>query len=162
MAAALPAPSSHAGHHTEQIRHYLLPLLPGAGEWRCDELRRADLRDVQDALVRRRLAKSTIDGTFSALSALLRDAVDIERIDANPAARLRVRPADPRSTGSGPVHRRAVPPAEIRAFLAQVSPSRRGCCWAPVMTGCRPGELFAMHAGEIDRETPDDLPARDG
>jgi hypothetical protein len=85
---------------------------------------------------------------------MLRDAVDIELIDANPAARLRVRPADPRlDPERGPVRRRAVPPGEIRAFMAQVTPSQRGCCWAPVMTGCRPGELFAMHAEEIDRET---------
>jgi integrase len=140
--------------NTERIRHYLLPLLPERGEVPLDELRRADLRDVQDALLRRRLAKSTIDGTFSALSALLRDAVDIELIDANPAARLRVRPADPRlDPKRGPVLRRAVPPEEIRVFMAQVSPSQRGCCWAPVMTGCRPGELFAMHVEEIDRET---------
>jgi len=67
---------------------------------------------------------------------------------------LRVRPADPRlDPRRGPVQRRAVPPGEIRAFIAQVSPSQRGRCWAPVMTGCRPGELLAMHADEIDNET---------
>ena len=102
--------------NSERIRHYLLPLLPEAGDVPLDELRCADLREAQDALLRRRLAKSTIDGAFSALSALLRDAVDIELIDANPAARLRVRPADPRlDPERGPVQRRAVPPAEIRA-----------------------------------------------
>ena len=140
--------------NTERIRHYLLPLLPERGAVPLDELRRADLRDVQDALLRRRLAKSTIDGAFSALSALLRDAVDIELIEANPAARLRVRPADPRlDPKRGPVQRRAVPPEEIRAFMAQVTPEHRACCWAPVMTGCRPGELFALHAGEIEPKT---------
>ena len=140
MAAALPRHPRTQATNTERIRHYLLPLLPERGEVPLDELRRADLRDVQDALLRRRLAKSTIDGAFSALSAMLRDAVDIELIDGNPAARLRVRPADPRlNPGRGPVRRRAVPPDEIRAFMAQVTPSQRGCCWAPVMTGCRPG-----------------------
>jgi len=49
---------------------------------------------------------------------MLRDAVDIELIDANPAARLRVRPADPRlDPERGPMRRRAVPPGEIRAFI---------------------------------------------
>ena len=134
--------------NTERIRHY---LLPHRGEIPLNELRRADLRDAQDALLRRRLSKSTIDGAFSALSALMRDAVDVELIDANPAARLRVRPADPRlDPKRGPVQRRAVPPDEIRAFMAEVSLEQRGCCWAPVLTGCRPGELLAMHAGEID------------
>jgi integrase len=137
--------------NTERIRHYLLPLLPAGGDVPLDDIRRADLRDAQDALLRRRLAKSTIDGVFSALSALLRDAVDIELIDANPAARLRVRPADPRlDPKRGPVQRRAVPPDEIRAFISAVAPRYRGACWAPVLTGCRPGELFAMHAGELD------------
>ena len=144
--------------NTERIRHYLLPLLPERGEVSLDELRRADLRDVQGALLRRRLAKSTIDGAFSALSAMLRDAVDIELIDANPAARLRVRPADPRlNPKRGPVRRRAVPPEEIRAFMAQVSPSQRGCCWAPVMTGCRPGAVRDARRGDRPRDA-DDLP----
>jgi hypothetical protein len=70
--------------NTERIRHYLLPLLPDGGHIPLDAIRRADLRDAQDALLRRRLAKTTIDGAFSALSALMRDAVDIELIDAIP------------------------------------------------------------------------------
>jgi integrase len=124
-----------------------------AGEVPLDELRRADLRDVQDALLRQRLAKSTIDGVFSALSAVLGDAVDIELIDANPAARLRVRPGDPRLAPlRGEVRRRAVPPAEIRAFVAEVPATYRAVCWTPVLTGCRPGELFAMRADAIDSE----------
>lgn len=137
----------------ERIRRYVLPYLPGGGDLPLNELRRADLREAQDELLRRRLAKSTIDGAFSALSAMLRDAVDIELIDANPAARLRVRPADPRlDPQRGPVQRRAVPPEEIRAFHAHVDPRWRAACWAPVLTGCRPAELFAMHAQEVDAE----------
>jgi integrase len=136
----------------ERIRRYLLPLLPDGGELPLDELRRADLRAAQDALLRRRLAKTTIDGAFSALSALLRDAVDIELIDANPAARLRVRPADPRLDPiRGEIERRAVPPAEIHAFIAAVPAKHHAVCWAPLLTGCRPGELFAMHRGSLDR-----------
>jgi integrase len=135
----------------ERIRSYLLPLLPGQGNMPLDELRRGDLREVQDALLRRRLAKSTIDGAFSALSALLRDAVDIELIDANPAARLRVRAAYPRlDPKRGPVRRRAVPPAEIHGFMELIGERDRATCWAPVLTGCRPGELFAMRSDAID------------
>ncbi len=89
--------------NTERIRHYLLPLLPERGEVPLDELRRADLRDVQDALLRRRLAKSTIDGAFSALSAMLRDAVDIELIDANrPRGCVSVRPIRASIPSAGP------------------------------------------------------------
>jgi integrase len=115
--------------NAERIRGYILPYLPRGGEIRLDELRRADLKLVQDALLRRRLAKSTIDGALCALSALLRDAVDIELIEANVAARMRVRPADPRLNPTrGPVQRRAVPPDEIRAFMASVDPRYRAAC----------------------------------
>jgi hypothetical protein len=53
--------------NSERIRRYLLPYFPDGGDLPVDELRRADLREAQDALLRRRLAKSTIDGAFSAL-----------------------------------------------------------------------------------------------
>jgi integrase len=139
--------------NAERIERYIIPYLPNGGGAPLDEIRRAELRIVQDALLSRRLAKSTIDGAFSALSALMRDAVDIELIDANPAARLRVRPSDPRLYPKhGPVERRAVPPGEIRSFIAAVAPKHRPVCWAPLLSGCRPGELFAIHRAHIDRE----------
>ena len=138
--------------NAERIGRYILPFLPSGGDTRLDEIRRADLKLVQDALLRRRLAKSTIDGAFSALSALFRDAMDVELVDANVAARIRVRPADPRLQPTrGPVRRRSVPPAEIHAFMTAVEPRHRPVCWAPVLTGCRPGELFAMDADHLDR-----------
>jgi hypothetical protein len=97
--------------NTERILRYMVPFLPDGGETQVDENRRADLRVVQDALLRQRLSKTTIDGALSALSALLRDAMDIELVEANVAARMRVRPADPRLDPiRGPVERRAVPP----------------------------------------------------
>ena len=139
--------------NTERIQRYLLPLLPAGGEIPLDEIRRADLRAAQDMLLHQRLSKSTIDGAFSALSALMRDAIDIEVLDANPAARMRVRAADPRlNPQRGPVARRAVAPAEIHAFIAAVDPKHRAACWAPVLTGCRPGELFAMNRSHVDRQ----------
>jgi hypothetical protein len=76
----------------------------------------------------------------------LRRARYVDLDGAIPAARLRVRPADPRlGPKRGPVRRRAVPPDEIRAFTAQVSPSQRGCGWAPLMTECP----SAMHADDL-------------
>jgi hypothetical protein len=56
--------------------------VPNGRSTRLDEIRRADLKLVQDALLlRRQLSKTTIDGAFSALSELLRDAMDIELVD---------------------------------------------------------------------------------
>lgn len=143
-------PRTHATNR-ERIERYIAPLLPSQGDVPLDHIRRADLRAVQDVLLRRGLAKTTIDGAFSALSSLMRDAMDIELIDANPAARLRVRAGDPRlDPKRGQVRRRAVPPTEIRAFIDALDEAHRAVCLAPLLTGCRPGELFAMHGRTVD------------
>ena len=115
--------------NTERIRHYLLPLLPERGEIPLDELRRADLRDAQDALLRRRLAKSTIDGAFSALSALLRDASTSSSSTPTPPRGCgSVRPtrdwtrARPRASGARSRRRRSA-----RSSPAVDSDPSRGC-----------------------------------
>ncbi len=137
----------------ERLERYIFPYLPMRGHERIAMVRRRDLLGVQDELLRRRLSKTTIDGAFSALSALLRDAVELEYAEANPAHRLRVRPNDPRLD---PIKqrpaRRAVPPEEIHAFMKHVRPGYRAVCWTPVLTSARPAELFAMRRQDIDRE----------
>jgi integrase len=153
LADALWHPRTHATNR-ERIERYIAPLLPDQGDIPLEQIRRADLRAAQDVLLRRGLAKTTIDGAFSALSSLMRDAMDIELIDANPAARLRVRAGDPRLNPTrGRVRRRSVPPQEIGAFMAALHPTHRAVCWAPLLTGCRPGELFAMHGRAVDAES---------
>jgi site-specific recombinase XerD len=108
---------------------------------------------VQGRLLDRRLAKSTIDGALSAVSALFRDAKDIELIETNPASALRVRPNDPRlNPVRGPVQRRALPPQEVRAFIAAVPGRWRAAGWMPALTSCRPAELFAANLKDVDRE----------
>jgi hypothetical protein len=62
----------------ERISRYILPYLPRGGRFQITELRRASLRHVQAELLKQGLAKETIDGAFSALSAMLRDAIDVE------------------------------------------------------------------------------------
>jgi len=135
-----------------RIRSYVLPYLPHGGDLPLTELKRPMLRDVMAALLARGLAKGTIDGAFASLSAMLSDAVDDELLETNPARGFRVRPGDPRLRPVKPPQvRRAVPPAEVGAFMAFVEPRWRAICWAPFLTGARPGELFAMRRGEIDR-----------
>ncbi len=46
----------------ERLRLYIFPHLPRGGDVALGELRRSMLRDVQDRLLRRGLAKETIDG----------------------------------------------------------------------------------------------------
>jgi hypothetical protein len=143
-------PRTIATNH-ERLRLYILPNLPDGGDIALARVRRSMLRDVQDSLLRRGLAKETIDGAFASLSALLSDAVDDELIDANPASRFRVKPGDPRLDPLRPKRvRRSIPPAELHAFMACVPARWRALCWAPVMTGARPGELFAMHHDNLD------------
>jgi integrase len=99
------------------------------------------------------LSKVTIDSVFGTVSAMLSDAVDDEVIEANPARGLRVKPNDPRLRPTKPARdRRAVPPDEVGAFMACLPPRWRPMCWAPFLTGARPGELFAMKGEEIDAE----------
>jgi integrase len=136
----------------ERLERYILPYLPKRGHEPVGHMRRRHLLGVQDELLRRGLSKTTIDGAFSALSALFRDAVELEYLEANPAQRLRVRPNDPRLDPVKDVPgRRAVPPEEIHAFMKHVRPGYRAVCWTPVLTSARPAELFAMRRQDIDR-----------
>jgi integrase len=136
----------------ERIRRYILPYLPRQGRLPLHQLRRAALRDVQAELLKKGLSKETIDGAFSSLSSMLRDAVDDEVLETNPAHGLRVRANDPRlKPKRQPRERRAVPADEVAAFVAHVPTSRRAICWTPFLTGTRPGELFALARADIDR-----------
>jgi integrase len=135
-----------------RIRRYILPYLPSEGRISLRSLRRSMLRDVQAELLSQGLSKRTIDHAFASLSTMLNDAAEDELIEANPARGFRVRASDPRlaPSRSGRV-RRAVPIDEIHTFMAAVPRRYRAVCWAPVLTGARPGELFAMRREDMDR-----------
>jgi integrase len=136
----------------ERLERYILPHLPKRGHESVGEVRRRHLLNVQDQLLRNGLSKTTIDGAFSALSALFRDAVELEYLEVNPANRLRVRPNDPRLDPVKDTRgRRAIPPEEIHAFMKSVRTGYRAVCWTPVLTSARPAELFAMRRQDIDR-----------
>ena len=135
-----------------RLRRYVLPYLPRGGDFPVHTLKRSMLRSVQGQLLEQGLSKRSIDHAFASLSTLLNDAMQDELIDANPARGFTVRPGDPRLQPARPTRkRRAVPPAEIHAFMGAVRPHDRAVCWAPVLTGMRPGELFASRRNEIDR-----------
>jgi integrase len=137
----------------ERIGRYILPHLPREGALPLQDLRRAQLRDVQEALLREGLSKTTIDGASSSLSAILRDAVDDELLDANPAHGFRVRPGDPRLRPKrNPRKPRAVSVDELRAFFGALDVKYLAVGLAPLLTGARLGELFAMNRGDLDRD----------
>lgn len=147
--AALPAPPCTEETNKERLERYVLPYLPKGGHEPIGQIRRLALLAVQDQLLRAWLSKTT----FSALSALFRDAIELEYLEANPAHRLRVRPNDPRLRPRLERSARgAVPPDEIHAFMEHVRPGYWAVCWTPVLTSARPGEMFAMRRKDIDRE----------
>jgi integrase len=137
----------------ERIRGYVLPYLPHKGRQPITELRRTSLRHVQAQLLGKGLSKETIDGAFSSLSAMLRDAVDDELLESNPAQGIRVRSNDPRLNPRKPQRqRRAVPADEVGTFLNAVPRKYRSTCWTPFLTGVRPGELFGLSRRDLDRD----------
>jgi integrase len=80
-----------------------------------------------------------------------REFMEEELLDANPARGFIVKPGDPRLQPLRPARRRrAVPPAEIHKFMRVVRPRSVAACWAPLLTGARPGELFATRRDDID------------
>jgi integrase len=140
----------------ERIKRYVLPHLPAQGAIPLDVLSRSDLLAVQAALLKQRLSKVTIDGAFASLSALLRDCQSLGMIDDNPAKGLNVRPSDRRLDPARPgKQRRAVPLEELYAFfdvMEEGFPDYACLAWTPLVSGMRPGELFAADRREIDRQ----------
>ena len=90
------------------------------------------------------------------LSALLRDCQSIGMIMENPATGLRVRPSDRRlDPARAGRPRRAVPLKELYAFFDVIEerfPDYLCLAWTPLVSGMRPGELFAADRREIDRQ----------
>ena len=138
------------------ISRYILPHLPANGAIPLDLVSRAALVAVQGALLKQRLSKSTIDGAFASLSALLRDCQSIGLIPDNPAKGLRVRASDRRlDPARSGRNRRALPLEELYAFFDVMEaryPQYLCLAWTPLVSGMRPGELFAADRREVDRQ----------
>jgi integrase len=139
--------------NAQRMSKYVLPHMPRRGDIPLTAINRAMVRDVQIALLRAGLAKATIDGAISTLSAVLGYALDEDLIDVNPAHRMRVNPDDARLQPKRPARpRRVVSADELAAFIAAVPPRWRACCLTPVATGVRPQELFALRTAELNGE----------
>ena len=140
--------------NTERIRHYLLPLLPDGATCRWT----SSAAPICATCRTRCCGGGWPRARSTARSRRCRHCCATRSTSSSSTpTRRRGCASGPRTRDSiperGPVRRRAVPPAEIHAFMARSSRRIAAVCWAPVLTGCRPGELFAMHADEIDPET---------
>jgi len=142
----------HLTHETtlrERTRR-VLKVLPSAGDFPLTDLRRAHLIAAQDKLLRRGLAKTTIDGSFNAFSLMLRDALQLEYVTGDVAAGLKVAGTDPRlNRDPRKVERRALELDELYAFIDCVPEQHRPAAWAPAVSGVRPGELFALNQRDV-------------
>jgi integrase len=138
--------------NTHRINKYIVPYLPEDGEVPLTAITRPMLFDVQAELLAAGLAKGTIDGAFSSLSAVLGYALGEERIEFNVAHKMRVNPDDPLLNPTGEEKpRRYIPPDEFSSFLEAVPLQHRGVCLASLATGCRTQELFAMERADHDK-----------
>ena len=136
-----------------RIGKYIIPHLPDKGDIPVTGITRGILHDVQISLLEAGYAKSTIDGAFSSLSAVLGYAMDEQRIEANVAYRMRVDPDDPLLNPiNGQRERRYIPPEEFARFFEHVKPQHRAVCLAPVATGCRTQELLALERDDQDKQ----------
>src|SRR3954447_11620055 len=139
--------------HKSRIEAYIYPHLPDGEDQQLSEIARTHLHDIQGALLARGLAKSTIDGGISSLSAVLGYALREHRIDVNPALSARVDPADTRLEPTRERReRRWVPPDEAGRLLEAVEPRHWALVLTPFLTGLRPEELLALRPQDIDAD----------
>jgi integrase len=137
--------------HRHRIEAYIYPHLPYGADQPLGQITRQHLHDIQAGLLKRGLAKSTIDGAIGSLSAVLGYALREHRIESNPALDARVDPADLRLQPKRKrVERRWVPPDEAGRLLDAVAPRHWALVLTPFLSGVRPEELLALRRTDID------------
>jgi integrase len=118
-------------------------ILPELGSHRLADLRRADLQALANRLVGRGLSAARVRNVLNAARVVLREAVERNLIEANPATGLRL-PALPEPA------RRAVEPGELLAFLAALPEELRPLYATAAFAGLRRGELRALRWRNVE------------
>lgn len=138
--------------HKTRIKAYVYPHLTGGKDLEIGQITRRHVHDIQKVLLEAGLAKSTIDGAISSLSAVLGYALREHLIAFNPALSSRVDPGDTRLNPTRPRReRRWIPPEEAGRLLDAVEPRHWALVLTPFLTGVRPEELLALQKADIDR-----------
>jgi integrase len=131
----------------DNLRRYILPAL---GSRPISSINRRDCRELVASLRLRSLKINTVRGIARTLSAVLSQAVEDEKLPANPALRLGkyLRPGDEEATEIQPLD-------AAQAALLVATAERHFGRWYPwvlcaLRTGMRLGELIALQWGDID------------
>src|SRR5439155_15882778 len=139
-----------AGYEHINTRH----LLPVFGAMRVRDFRRATVREFL-ATQRDRYAKNTVRLMFATLHLVMAEAVEAGLIPANPLTGLgrTLHLGTRKGVRQEDVRVKAMTRTQRDTFLATAEQARPW--WAPmwtvqVLTGLRPGEVYALHEADLD------------
>jgi hypothetical protein len=137
----------------ERLERYFIPYLKHKGATPLREITNARVLCVQDRLLERGLAKTTIDGAIAAMRALWKDASQLGIVarEPNPAARVTVDVKDHRLNPKPRRKHRAIRLDELRAFAIELPAPWVARALIPRFTGVRPGEFPVINLRRLDR-----------
>ncbi len=143
--------------HTNQERvRYVIRCLPQGKDTPLEAITSSIVYTVQEALLKRGLAKSMVDAAITALKTLWRDAsrAGIVKLSENPAAGIYVRKGDARLHPELRREHRAVSLNDLCAFAVELEPAWVARCMICRICGPRPGEfaLFNLLNWDPDKE----------
>jgi len=133
--------------------NFTVHILPALGDYRIDRIKVAHVeRFIADLVVKKGLAKGTIQKILQQLSGLFASAVRHELVAVNPASRLG------KSYRSAPVRHERIEPLieeEVPTFLSEVLKSRHtrkhyALFLTAIHTGLRAGEIAGLEWADID------------
>jgi integrase len=132
--------STQSSYRTN-LNRYVLPWL---GEMRLREMRKGEVQAWLSALSESGLSRQTVKNIWSALSSVLRSAVDWGYIEVNPAHGVRLPARQPKAFVFLPT------PEQIAEILKQLPEPSFTLMLVLVGTGLRVGEAIGLQREDID------------
>src|SRR5713226_2073272 len=132
--------STQSSYRTN-LKRYVLPWL---GETRLRDLRKGNIQAWLSALSESGLSRQTVKNIWSALSSVLRSAVDWGYIDANPAHGVRLPARQPKAVVFLPT------PEQIAQMLERLPEPSFTLLLLLIGTGLRVGEAMGLRSEDID------------
>ena len=121
----------------------------GFGPHEVGTIRRTDIAEHFDAMRQAGKPAATINRTLRTMKAILFFALERELIERNPLQRFRPYERTAKDTGRR-VNREAYSEAEVRALFTAARDHERPFLGLLVLTGLRPGEVYALRACDVD------------